>query len=131
MLREDRVRSMLVNLNDAAGMQGISDVAKDLDVPIRVLYVSNAEEYWKSYENQFRANIAALHADDQSLLLRTKLLWEFNRDYQYIVQPLDNYRTWLADPEITQVRQVLRGRPRAIADKVNTYRITRLPPQRS
>ena len=127
MLREGRIRSMMVNLNDADGMDGITSVARELEVPIRVLYVSNAEEYWKSYADQYRTNIANLHSDEQSVLLRTKLLWELNRDYQYIVQPLDNYRVWLADPEIKRVRQVLRGRPRAYADKVNTYRMTRLP----
>ena len=52
---------------------------------------------------------------------------EHHNDYVYIVQPIDNYRAWLADPEVTSVRQMLGGRPKASADKVNYFRVKRLP----
>ena len=122
-----RIRPMLVNLLKAEGVKGVNAAASELEVPIRVLYISNAEEYWKTYDEQYRANIASLHSDDKSLLLRTRLIWNINNDYVYIVQPIDNYRAWLADPEVTKVRQMLGGRPKASADKINYFRVKRLP----
>lgn len=128
MLAANRIRPMVSNLNDTDGVAGITKAAKKLDVPIRVVYVSNAEEYWKTYDPNFRANMAALHTDDQSVFLRTRLIWKINEDYMYIVQPFDNLRAWLADPSVERVKNMLGGRPTAKADKINHYRIKRLPP---
>ena len=127
MIREDRVRPLLVNLMESEGMAGVGEAADKLGVKIRVLYISNAEEYWKDYAAQYRKNIAELRSDEQSLLLRTRLIWGVNKDYVYIVQPIDNYRQWLADPEVERVKQMLGGRPKATADKVNKFRVKRLP----
>ncbi len=127
MLREDRIRPMLVNLMEADGMKGVREAAAELGVPVRVLYVSNAEEYWKEYAEQYRKNIAELHSDEKSLLLRTRLIWGINYDYVYVVQTIDNYRQWLANPEIVKVKQILSGSPKVDATKVNTYRVTHTP----
>lgn len=127
MFAANRIRPLVSNLNDTDGVAGITEAAKKLDVPIRVVYVSNAEEYWKTYDPNFRANMAALHTDDQSVFLRTRLIWKINEDYMYIVQPFDNLRAWLADPGTERVRDMLGGRPKAKPDIVNHYRIKALP----
>jgi hypothetical protein len=127
MLREDRIRPMLVNLTEEAGMKGVRQAASELGVPLRVLYVSNAEEYWKEYDPKYRKNIADLHSDDKSLLLRTRLIWGINYDYVYIVQSIDNYRAWLADPQVVRVKQMYGGHPKIDAQKINIFRITQLP----
>jgi hypothetical protein len=127
MLREDRIRPLLVNLTEEAGMKGVRAAAAELGVPVRVLYVSNAEEYWKEYAEQFRKNIAELHSDEKSLLLRTRLIWGINYDYVYVVQSIDNFRTWLADPSVVKVKQILSGGPKVDAEKVNVHRITGAP----
>ncbi len=129
MLRTERVRPMLVNLNESEGMTGLSEAAEALGIPIRVLYVSNAEEYWKSYDPQFVSNVSALPTDASSLLLRTRLTWKTNRDYTYIVQRIDNYRIWLADESITRVRDILSGRPISKPDIINRWRVDHLPPK--
>ena len=127
MLRADRIRPLLVNLTEEAGMKGVRAAAAELGVPMRVLYVSNAEEYWKEYAEQFRKNIAELHSDEKSLLLRTRLIWGINYDYVYVVQSIDNFRMWLADPSVVKVKQILSGGPKVDAEKVNVHHITATP----
>lgn len=94
MVREGRVRSMLTNLLDDEGMVGIGKVSHELGVPIRILYLSNAEQYWK-YSDQFRTNIRAMHHDDTSLIIRTLGSFTQNKDYRYYVQPYSNFLGWL------------------------------------
>lgn len=94
MVTQGRVRTMVANLLDDEGLVGIGAAAKKLGVPIRTLYLSNAEEYWK-YPKQFRKNIAALHFDDKSYTLHTLSTWTTNKDYRYVLQPSLKYVEWL------------------------------------
>lgn len=107
MVLGDRVRPLRVDLNESAGMSGIADAARKLDVKIRVVYLSNAEEYWDSYAEQFEKNLAALPHDDTSVVLRTRLVWHHNRDYIYVVQPLDVFLAWLAVPQVKTLEDIL------------------------
>lgn len=129
MLRNDRVRPLLINLNAQEGIAGLTTVASELKVPVRVLYVSNAEEYWDAYDPQFVRNVDTLYSDETSVLLRTRLTWKINRDYMYIVQPLDQYRAWLGADGVTRVRDVLVGHPPTKADQVNHWRHDQPPPK--
>ena len=113
LVKAGRVRPMLCNLLDNKGMVGIAESAKALNVPIRVLYTSNAEEYWK-YKAQFRANIQALPFDEHSVVLRTRSAKAksakgspyWNGDYVYNVQPGLAFKEWLKAPHIVKVRQI-------------------------
>lgn len=128
MLRQDRVRPLLINLNAQEGIAGLSAVATQLEVPVRVLYVSNAEEYWDAYDPQFVRNVDTLYTDASSVLLRTRLTWSLNRDYTYIVQPLDLYRAWLKAEGVTRIRDILAGHPPTEAGEVNHWRHDQPPP---
>jgi hypothetical protein len=108
---EGRVRPMLANLLERGAVLEIGQAARELGVPIRVLYLSNAEEYWKRYERQFRANVAALPFDERSLVVRTLLTWHVNMDYRYDLQPAQTYLRWLAADWVRNVYDVTR-RPR-------------------
>ncbi|MGH1345511.1 MAG: hypothetical protein ACRBN8_28360 [Nannocystales bacterium] len=128
MLRNDRVRPLLINLNAEEGIAGLSAAATELQVPVRVLYVSNAEEYWDAYDPQFVRNVETLYGDETSVLLRTRLTWKINRDYMYIVQPLEQYRAWLKADGVTRVRDVLVGHPPTKSDQINHWRHDQPPP---
>lgn len=128
MLRTERVRPMLINLNEAEGMAGIADAARTLEVPVRVLYVSNAEEYWDSYDPQFIANVKQLYTDEASLLLRTRLTWKINKDYMYIAQPIELFRRWLETDGVTRVRDVLAGHPPTKSAEINHWLHDEPPP---
>ena len=91
---QGRVRPIQANLLDKAGLLGIGQAARQLGVPIRVLYLSNAEEYW-SYPAQYRQNIQGLYFDESSYTLHTLSTWTTNKDYRYAIQPSLKYVEWL------------------------------------
>ena len=122
-----RMRTMVVDLTEDEGMKGIAETAMKLHVPIRALYLSNAEEYWEIYPHQYRDNIMGLPLDEQSLLLRTKVYKEI-MDYVYIVQPLENYRAWLCSPAAENVYDVIGELDEPDPEEVNFVRLDREPP---
>jgi hypothetical protein len=93
LVRNGCVRPLLVNLLDKNGLRGITRAASKVGIPIRTLYLSNAEEYWE-YTDQFRANIRGLPRDERSRVLHT-ISSRDNEDYIYVAQPLDNFIAWL------------------------------------
>lgn len=121
MVRHERVRPMLVNLLEREGLSGVATAARALDLPVRVLYLSNAEEYWDLYPETFRRNVEALPTDERSVLLRTLLIWKVNQDYRYNVQPLENFRQWLAEPFIRTVYDIVHARPDPSAEHINVF----------
>lgn len=94
LIKNGRVRVMVANLLDKRGVKGVGEAAKQLNVPIRTLYLSNAEEYW-SYPKQYRENIATLHFDERSRVVRTLSTWSTNGDYRYAIQSAMEYVDWL------------------------------------
>ena len=91
MLAAGRIRPMVADLNGDRGVVGIAAAAQKLGVPIRLLYLSNAEEYWTRYSEGFRANLKALPFDERSQVVRTLLTWAKNQDYVYNAQGAQNY----------------------------------------
>lgn len=102
MIASKRVRPMLGNLLDDEGLTGIGAAATKMKIPIRILYLSNAQEYW-SYPKQFRANIASLPFDEQSFVLHTLSTWSTNKDYRYVLQPGLNFAAFLAETWLAKV----------------------------
>lgn len=102
---EGRVRPMQCNLLDAQGMKGVADVSRKLGVPMRVIYPSNAEQYWP-FSQQYRENIAAQFTDEKSVVVRTLGIRPWNDDYHYLVQPAESFKQWLAADWIKGVRQI-------------------------
>lgn len=121
MLAQRRVRPMVVNLLETKGLQGIGEASQKLGVPIRLLYVSNAEEYWPRYPKSYRETMAALPFHEQALVLRTLLIWQVNTDYRYNVQPAQNYVQWLSQPYIDDVYDITHDRPKAQAEGINFF----------
>jgi hypothetical protein len=128
MVLGDRVRPLRVNLVDDVGMAGIAEAARALGVTVRVVYLSNAEEYWERYEPQFVANLAALPIDDRALVLRTRLVWQVNRDYVYNAQSLAEYLAWLQTPGVETLEDIVGRKPKAEAGRINFVHTTGLPP---
>jgi len=129
MLEQRRVRPMVVDLHEKSGLRGVARAARELGVPIRVLYLSNAEEYWPRYPKQYRKNIAELPYADDAILLRTLLTWKLNQDYRYNVQPIGNYLHWLQQPYIDDVYDITHARPKAEPDIINFFETTGDPEQ--
>ena len=100
-----RTRSLLANLLDDTALTTIGDVSREIDVPIRVFYLSNAEDYW-DYPDQFRANFQSLHFDDRSLILRTNASKRRNGDYRYCSQPALNFQQWLQQDYVENIDDI-------------------------
>lgn len=98
LYRAGRVRVMTGNLAGGSSMRTAAAACEALGVPVRVLYMSNAEEYFK-YTPDFIANIEAMPIDDKSVVLRTiyNKNWVHADLWAYQVQPLEDFRTRLGD----------------------------------
>jgi hypothetical protein len=123
MIVAERIRPLRVNLLEDEGVHGIASAARELGVPIRVVYLSNAETYWEEYAQQFRTNIADLPGDERSLLLRTVLVWGVNKDYVYYAQSLARFVERLAEPSVRSVEAFVGRKPKAERGIVNFVRV--------
>ncbi len=121
-----RVRPLCADLTRHGAVADIGASARRLGVHLRVLYLSNAEEYWERLPQPFRDNLRALPVDDRSLVLRTLLTWETNRDYRYNAQPARNYRAWLAVPDLRSIYDVIR-RDQIVVDERGFFETRELP----
>lgn len=98
MYQTGRVRWMPGNLAGNRSLQTVAAACKALGEPVQVLYMSNAEEYFK-YIADFVASIDALPTDPSSVVLRTiySKKWVHADLWAYQVQPIDDFRTRLGD----------------------------------
>ena len=105
MIKAQRMRPVLANLLDETAFLDIGRASRELGVPLRVLYLSNAEGYW-DYSDQYRENVTEQFYDDRSVILRTNPAYSSNGDYRYLMQPANNFVQWLAHPDVDNVRDM-------------------------
>lgn len=94
LFQHDRVRAMAGNLVGPHALQTAGAAARALGMPIRVVYFSNAEEYFM-YTPQFIANVESLPVDDQTVVLRTIYSKEWvhaDQLWAYQIQPMADFR---------------------------------------
>ncbi len=98
MYLTDRVRMIPGNLAGEHSVKTAGAACKALGEQVKVFYMSNAEEYFK-YIPSFVASIESLPIDETSVLLRTiySKKWVHADLWAYQVQPLEDFRTRLAD----------------------------------
>ena len=105
-----RVRTLGGNFVGDSGLQTVGKVAADLGIPVRVLYMSNAEEYFR-YNDAFATNIKALVGDDRSVALRTIYSKDWvhaDNLWGYQVQPLVDFQARLDDKKNRSRNPMLR-----------------------
>ena len=106
LIKNKRVRPILGNLLDKQGMVGIGETSHKLNVPVRGLYLSNAENYW-SYSDQYKKNMKSLLFDEKSWVIRTSASKPRNGDYCYSLQKGQNFHEWLDQPYVTRIRNII------------------------
>lgn len=127
MFRAGRVFPIRGDLTGTSAMRGIAEAARGARLPVRVLYLSNAEYYF-DYGDSFRANVRAMPFDARSVVLRTAALGpEKSADghYHYQVQPGDNFNAWLERPKTNTYRVITAARTNGRIPGFST--VTRLP----
>ena len=105
-------RAVRGDLTAGLTMQDIGAAAKKAGVPVRVVYMSNAPQYF-DFDDQFRANIAALPMDEKSWFVHTLTRGAFGYAdgyYHYNVQPGLNFQRWMAETKLKKLTQILKYR---------------------
>ena len=97
LARADRITARVADLRGDQTLPAIGEVARAEGLEFRVIYLSNAEEYF-SYGAQFTRNLSTLPHDPSTLVLRTfrdRRLPRNSADsmWHYDSQPLDDLLT--------------------------------------
>jgi sulfatase modifying factor 1 len=113
MYRAGRVVALRGDLTAELTVRDIATAARDLGLPVRVLYLSNAENYFRAFPPSYRRNMSELPMDERSMVLRTypsKPAWSPDPLYEYVVQSGANFQRWMTTPERVTLPDMLRGR---------------------
>jgi hypothetical protein len=108
-----RVYSVRGDLTAKQTLNDISAFAKSYGEPIRVLYVSNAEQYFP-LRSGYQQNIEGLHIDDSSLILRTARFGPkkaADGAYHYLTQTIADFRRWYVFPDLTKPKMFIYRKP--------------------
>lgn len=101
LAQRGRIVPRLGDLNGPRTLQQIAQAARAAAVPVRMIYLSNAES-WFSYGRQFRDNLQALPVDERSVVLRTVksevLRYPTGDIWHYSTQRAQDFTTHLAGP---------------------------------
>ncbi|TGK18153.1 hypothetical protein EHO61_10655 [Leptospira fluminis] len=109
MVIEGRILAIDGNLLGNKTFRSVGEKAVSVHIPIRILYTSNAEEYFR-YPEDMRRNFLSLPTDDKSLVVRTLTKGAkrfgfpdgemFPKDYpfHYNIQTMENFKIWLKQP---------------------------------
>jgi hypothetical protein len=109
LVQSGRFLAVQGDLNGTVALKSIGDTARALSLPVRIIYTSNAEGFFK-YNPQFRENLAALPHDEKTVILRTYKhgmpspigdLWHFN------LHQLDDFLARLALPGYVTIYRVM------------------------
>lgn len=107
-----RVFPVRGDLTGELALRSVGAAAKKAGLPVRSLYLSNAEQYF-DYTPAFRANIAALPFDERSVVLHT-IAWSgfgfADGHYHYAWQPGLNFQLWMATSRVKNLPRMLRYR---------------------
>jgi hypothetical protein len=121
LVKQGRIRAVPGDLRGAKTFMSINSAARNLEVPIRVLYLSNAEDYFKSYSGEFRKNILDMPVDETGLLIRTRSVGARkmgfpegelipDKPYHYNIQPLRNMQEWMRNDSTRRITMILNRR---------------------
>ena len=96
----DRVVAIRGDFTKAGVLQAIAETLREHDKIVRVLYLSNIEQYF-AYRKPFKDNMLALPFDERSLVLRT--LPGRPAGFQYILQRGGDFQDWMRAPNVWTV----------------------------
>ena len=113
MYRADRVIAIRGDLTADLTVRDLAKAARASGLPVRLLYVSNAEAYFPKYPPGYLRNMAELPMDERSMVLRTYPSmpeWSPDRLYEYIVQSGAHFQRWMNSDGRVTLNRMLRGR---------------------
>jgi hypothetical protein len=125
MFSQHRVRPIVGDLTGTQSMSSIAESAQRIGVPITVVYLSNAEEYF-DYTPSFTKNLRGLPTSDDARVLRTLRIygWVVADRWHYQIQSLPDFQERLSDAAHSNRRKMLTG-----TKSDGLQRVTRQPGQ--
>jgi hypothetical protein len=129
LFQDGRVFAIRGDLTGPRTVQQIADAASLADLPVRVLYLSNSEQYF-AYEEGYRQNMLALPFDAHSVVVRTMPCAGRTEPncYDHFVQAGPNFQAWVQSPDVQHVKRMLHWK-RPQRDR-RFYAIEAAPPAR-
>ncbi|MCB1177309.1 MAG: hypothetical protein KDK36_07000 [Leptospiraceae bacterium] len=122
LIKNKRIQAIEGNLKGNISMKKIAEKAAQMNCPIRLMYTSNAEEYF-NYPKEFRENILALPVDEKGYIIRTisvgtKGTYGFpdgemfpdTYPFHYNMQKLQNLKKWMRLNSPLKVMTLLQAR---------------------
>jgi hypothetical protein len=106
LFRAGRVLAVRGDLTVGSALRDVAAAARQTGLPVRVVYLSNAERYFP-YNEDFKRSLRALPMDERSLLLRT--MARRNGAYEYFIQSGTAFQAWLGQRGAARVQQLLYG----------------------
>jgi hypothetical protein len=107
LVAEKKIKVVNGDLTGSKTLQNISKVATNLNCKVRILYLSNAEEYFRYPENM-RTNFLSIPIDEKSLVIRTMTSgtkqyfgypegekFEESFPLHYNIQPIESLKAWM------------------------------------
>ncbi|MCP4599687.1 MAG: hypothetical protein GY847_03970 [Proteobacteria bacterium] len=128
LFETNRVFPVRGDLTASKTVKDVAKAASNIGLPVRTMYLSNAEQYFK-YSTDFRENMFALPFDEQSVVIRTvgkRTPWSADGLYEYVVQSGENFHLWLKYPKTYTVWTMVNARK--VDKRTGGSEITRLPP---
>ena len=97
LIEGGRLTTYQANLLGDRAFASTRDAMQKLGAKMTVLYLSNAEQYWR-YSDQYRKNMSELDYSDNAMILRTIATKPINGDYRYSAQKADLFKSWIVLP---------------------------------
>jgi hypothetical protein len=107
-----RVFPVRGDLTATTTMRDIGEACKKLGLEIKVLYLSNTQQYF-DYTDDFKQNILALPLAEDSVVLHTagmKKPWSPDGLYEHVLHSGPNFRLWMQDKRTRRVWRVIAAR---------------------
>jgi hypothetical protein len=107
-----RVFAVRGDLTADQTVKDIGDAARKAGLAVRVVYLSNAPQYF-DFGPSFRANMAALPMDERSWFVHTLTRSAYGYAdgyYHYNVQSGPNFQQWLRETTLKKLTQILKHR---------------------
>jgi hypothetical protein len=87
------------DVTGASALRGVGAAATELGVPVRVLYFSNAEQFFR-YTDEFNTNVRSLPTDERTVVLRTfrnrRATYPRFDTWHYLTEPMSDFLERLA-----------------------------------
>jgi hypothetical protein len=121
LIQKKRIQAVEGNLTGTITLRKIAESAKKMNCPIRLIYTSNAEEYF-TYPQEFRDNILALPIDEKGYIIRTISvgakgygfpdgeMFPDTYPFHYNMQKLENLKKWMSLKSPLKVAGMMLGR---------------------